>query len=124
MATDPQDDALDALVQSYMAHMQQQGEAAGKSPEQMAQGLQYASFILLLRLLQNHLGAGVELSGPELLALWPASSAALFATVAALLQIDPAEAQGICTEFQQLGWLQADLRPSPAGLALAGLAAA
>lgn len=124
MTADQQDEALDALVQSYMAHMQQQGEAAGKSPEQMAQGLQYASFILLLRLLQSHLGDGVELSGPELLALWPGSPASLFATVAELLQIEQAEAQGICAEFQQLGWLQADLRPSPAGLAIAGLVAA
>ncbi|MBF2053571.1 MAG: hypothetical protein IGS03_08930 [Candidatus Sericytochromatia bacterium] len=122
MAADQHDEALDALVQSYMAHMQQQGEAAGKTPEQMAQGLQYASFILLLRLLQNHLGEGVELSGPELLALWPGSPAALFGTVAELLQVSQAEAKDICAEFQQLGWLQSDLRPSPAGLTVAGLA--
>lgn len=116
-----QEAQLDALVQSYMQHLQQQGAAQGKSPEQMEQAMQHTAFVLLLRLLQQALGAGVELKTDELLTLWPSTAEQLFQSVAAVLEISAHEAQEICTLFQAQGWLQADLRPSKQGLTLAGL---
>jgi len=110
-ASDPRsysEQDLDQVVENYISKKTSEAKVAGQSPEEFAQGMETASFILSIKLLKNYAGGSLP-TGNELLK-----------DLATAMSASPDEVHELCQVFIQSGWMNTDYSLTEKGQNLSG----